>query len=370
VEELAARPARWLAAAAAGVVVLLAETSPTFAKSSAACQRVRALADSQASLLYAPSLEVHAGKFPESAAVDPSARAGDDYRVRAALSLSLLDVYKARRVEDAAEHDCARLEASRALEDVLLQAADYGRLPALRQTARFLDENRSRWQEIERQAQQRLAVRVVSLLEVDEVQSRCIELERRAAAVAGEIARLEAVGAAVAPGERLLSLLRTADDAALRYEREASHLRSLEAWEVGLVGGAAPDGASTEYFGVAHVRFNFGAFAQRAAEARALAAREEELLSSRAELRERLRAFRGLAAGNARHAARTADLVAARLASLRVTRATLEVTQTSMAFLPRSLIDLELIASEAELIFLESWRAELLRAGEEERHAG
>jgi hypothetical protein len=360
----ALRAARGRAAAAVLQAALVAAAAPALAESSAECERVRALADSQAALLYAPSLEVHGGKFPESVAVEPSARTGDDYQLRAALSLSLLDVYKGRRVEWAAEHECAQREAARALEEVLLQAADYGRLPALQRTARFLEERRARWRKIEQQAQQGLAARVVSLLEADEVQQRCVELERRAAAVAGEIARLEALGAATAPQEQLTALLHAADDAALEYEREASHLRSLEAWEVRVTGGAAPNGGSTDYFGVAHVRFNLGAFAQRAAEQRAIAAREAELQSSRSELRERLRMFRGVAAGNASHAARAAGVVSERLASLRALRATLEGARASMAVLARSLVELEVIAGEAELVFLETWLAELRRLGD------
>jgi hypothetical protein len=347
--------------------VLLAGAAPALAEPSAECERVHALADSQAALLYAPSLEVQGGKFPESVAVEPAARVGDDYRLRALVWLSLVDVYRGRRVQQAAEHECAQLEAARSLEAVILQASDYGRLPALRNTARFLGERRERWREIERRTEQGLAARVVSLLDVDEVQQRCVELERRSAAVDGEITRLEAIGAATLEDARLVSLLEAADDAALRYEREASHLRSLEAWDVRVSGGAAPSGGTTDYFGVAHLRFNFGAFAQRAAERRALAAREAELQSSRSELRERLRLFRGVAAGHRSHAARAARVVSERLASLRALRSTLEGAQASRGFLARSLVELELIAGEAELVFLESWLAELSRVGEDRR---
>jgi hypothetical protein len=349
--------------------LLWAATACALENESPGCRRVRALADSRAALLYAPSLEIHAGKFPETAAVDSSARAGGDYQVRAAVSLSLLDAYKGRHVERAAEHECAQLEAERALEEVMLQAADYGRLPALQRTAQYLDARRIRWREIEAQTRRALAARVVSLLEADEVQERCIELERRAAAVDGEIDRLEAIGAATTGSTELASLLRAAEDAALSFEREASHLRSLEAWELRLSGGTAPFGSSTDYFGVAHVSFNFGALVQRAAERRALDAREEELSSARSELRERLRAFRGVAAGNESHAARAAGVVAERLASLRAIRSSLEGAETSMAFLARSFVELELIAGEAELVFLEAWLEALRRVGGE-RSAG
>jgi hypothetical protein len=290
-----ARAPRRRAAASVAVSAMLAGApSATVAESTAECERVRALADSQAALLYAPSLELHGGKLPESVAVEPSVRAGGDVQLRAALSLSLLDVYRARHVERAAEHQCVQLDARRRLESVLIQAADYGRLPALRRTARFLDAHRKRWQEIEQHAQRALAARVVSLLQADEIQKRCLDLERRTVAVAGDITRLEALGATTSEELRLEALLHAADDAALRFERESSGLRSLDAWEVEVVGGAAPTGGSTDYFGVAHLRFSLGAFAQRAAERRVLAARERELRSSRSELREQLQVFRGV----------------------------------------------------------------------------
>jgi hypothetical protein len=327
------------------------------------CRRVRALADSRAALLYAPRFELQGGRFPETAGVVSSARESNEYQVRAALSLSLIDVYKGRYVERVGESECAQHATGRLLEDLILQAADFGRLPALRKTAHYLEAQRGRWREIERHADAALAARVASLPEAQELRDRCATLERRRTDVGGEIARLEAVRPAEAPEVDLGALILAADEAAMQYEREASHLRSLDAWELRLTGGAVPDDSSSDLFGIAHLSFNFGVLAQRAAEQRVLEAREEELRRSRSELRERLRMFQAVVAGNANHATQASHLLAERLASLRAVRSRLAAAQASKAPFARDVLELELIAAEAELVFLEAWRVELHRVG-------
>lgn len=349
--------------------VFLATASIASEADSPYCQRIRALADSTAALLYAPRFEVQGGKFPDTAGVLSSARVGSSYQLRAALSLSLLDVYKGRQVERVGESECAQYEAGRRVEEWILQAADYGRLPALRATARYLDERRFLWQEIGQHADEALVARVVSLLEAQDLRDRCAGLERRRADVGGEIARLAALAPSETPEESLETLVRSADDAAMQYEREASDLRSLDAWELRLTGGTVPHDASSELFGIAQLTFSFGTFAQRAAEKRALEARAEELRSSRSELRERVRMFRAVVEGNESHAAHALQVVSERLASLRAVRSRLDAAQASRAPFARDVLDLELIAAEAELVFLEAWRLELRRVGEAP-HAG
>jgi hypothetical protein len=319
------------------------------------------VAESQAALLSAPEIEVHGGRFPENSTLARPARAGDDYQVRAALSLSLLDVYRGRRVLRAGESECAHYEADRRLEQILVLDTDFGRLPALRRAASFLEERRGSWQAVERRTDAALAARVISLPEALEQRDRSARLERRRAELSGEIARLTALGASSASEVDLAKLLSAAHEAAMEYERDTSHLRTLDAWELRVVAGAVPDAPSTDYFGVVEFSFDLGAYAQRAAERRALAARDEELRTSRSELRHRLRVFREVAAANRSEAERAASIVAERLAALRVASASLDGAQASRAAFTRDALELELISAEAERIFFGAWLAELRR---------
>jgi hypothetical protein len=343
--------------------LLAANASEATDEESPYCKRVRALADSKAALLYAPSLDVQGGKFPENGAVDASALTGDHYRLRAAFSLSLLDVERARHVARAGEAECAQYEATRVVEEIVLQAGDYGRLPALREAAAYLDMRRGTWRAAERRTEASLAARVVPLLEAQEVFERSAGLERRRSEIDGEMARLEALDAVVSAPTDLAALMRAADDAVMEYEREASILRTLDAWQLRLTAGAEPRDASTELFGVALLSFNLGAFAQRAAEERALAAREEELSRSRSELRAKLGVFREVTRANERRASRAARIGRERLAALRSVRAALDRAQAQKAVFARDLIDLDLIVAESEQVLLEAWLVELRRLG-------
>lgn len=352
--------------ARAAVLVLVATVSAAAEEESPYCKRVRALADARAALLLGPRLEVQGIKFPANGAVDTSVLAGDDYQVRAALALSAVDMYKGTRVTRVAQAECVQHEAGRVVEEVVLQAADYGRLPALRSAADYLDAQRGTWREVERRADAGVAARVVSILEARQLHDRCAELERRRSDIDGEIARLTALGAAQPAETDLATLIHAADEATMELEREASYLRTLDAWEFRITGGAAPADSSTEFFGVAHLGFNFGAFAQRAAEKRALEARDEELRLSRSELRERLRMFREVTRGNEHQASRAHQIVGERLDALRVVHGTLAHAQASRAPFARDLLGLDLISSEAEHVFLEAWLVELRRLGGEQ----
>ena len=81
----------------------------------------------------------------------------------------------------------------------------------------------------------------------------------------------------------------------MTYEKKVSHVRSLDTWSVRLTAGYIPpffgsDRADT--FGLVQLTHNLGGAWRSAAEGRHLAAREDELKSSRYELTSRIGAFR------------------------------------------------------------------------------
>ena len=360
----AGRRADWIGLACALLLGPLALAAGARADvSSAYCKRALALADSRAALLYAPRVEVQGVRFPQNGAVDTGAMVGDGYQVRAALSFSPLDAYKGTRVIRVGEAECAQHEASRVIEEQTLRAAEYGRLPALRRAAAQLERQRATWLEIEQRVLKGLAAQVVSLLEVDQIRDRCVGLERYSAAVSGEIARLEALREPALPDRSMAALLEAAEAAVIEYEREASHLRSLDAWEFKVTGGAAPNGGSADFYGVAQLGFSLGAFSQRAAEKRALAARGEELRESRTELRDQVRIFQDVLSANRAEAKRAKEIMQRRVDVLREARAAIERANASRALAARALLDLELISAEVEQTFFHAWLDELDRAG-------
>jgi hypothetical protein len=338
--------------------------SDAFAAESAYCERVAAIADSAAALLYAPRLEVQAIRFPRNGAVDTGALVGDDVQARAALSFSPLDFYRATRIERVAAADCALHEAKRPIEDAVIAAASAGRLPALRRAATFLDEQRPHWLAAEERAAAALEARVISLFEVQQIRDRAAEIERHREAIGGEIGRLEALRARDLDGEALSARLRAAESDALAVEERAAAVRMLDAWKLDLTAGAAPDGRTTEFFGVASVSVSFGAWAQREAERRVLAARERELSESRSELRDRVRMYLDTLKATRLEAQRSAEVVARRVESLRAMRGMLEGSSAPKAPFARDLLDVDLFYVQAERLYFETWLSELRRLGE------
>jgi hypothetical protein len=345
------------------IVAAVFAVEGTLAAESAYCARVAAIADSTAALLYAPRFEVQAIRFPRNGAVDTGALVGDDVQARAALSFSPLDFYRATRIERVAAADCALHEAKRPIEDAVLAAASAGRLPALRRTAAYLDEQRPHWIAAEERATAALEARVISLLEIQQIRDRAAEIERHREAIGGEIGRLEALRARDLDGEALSALLRAAESDALILEQRAAAVRKLDAWKLDLTAGAAPGGRTTEFFGVASVSVSFGAWAQREAERRALAARERELSESRSELRDRVRMYLDTLKATQFEAQRSADVVARRVESLRAMRSALEGSSAPKAPFARDLLDVDLFYAQAERLYFDAWLSELRRLG-------
>lgn len=340
---------------------------PAFAEEPAHCEKVRARAASDAALLFAPTVQAQALKFPRTARVDTGPGAGRDYQVRAVVTWSPLDFYKGFRVLAVSEADCRAFTARMTLDELLRDGADYGRVGALRQEHTFLDARQAVWREIEARSEQRFAAHAVTLLEVNEVRARVGSLARRRELVRGEIELLEARGTPHVESavERLVE---QADALSMEFERQASHVRSLASWDVSVTGGVIPQEKPVDYFAMVQVGFNFGAFARNANERRYLDARSAELKKARYESREQLRRFREGVRAREATARRQLVLVEERLATLASARSSLDGADALLSPHALALIDLETIAAESERAYLSALISDL-HAFEEKANA-
>ncbi len=349
--------ARW-ALAAACVAGTAAVESKASAQESAYCRKVRARAGGDAALLVAPTLQAQGIRFPANAAIDTGATAGyQGYQARVAASWSPLDFYRGFRVLRVGDADCERGEAQISAQQLLLTGGDYGHLGALRKQNQFLDANKPMLLSIAAKNDERLQEHVISLLDANEVKTRVTELERKSIQVQAGISRLEARGADTYRG-MLASLMSSVEATSMRYEREVSHVRSLDAWDVRLTGGIVPQ-EKPDYFGVVQIGFNFGAFSRNANETRYLDARGQELRKARYELLDQLRRFRDQVRITLAQTRSELALVDSKMASLVASRKALASSEAPSTPHTLAVLDLERIATEAEQVFLSTLIFEL-----------
>ena len=346
-------------------VYAVASASPARADDGAYCRRVQARAASDAALLFAPSLEAQGVKFPASGTVDAGVTTGSGYQFRAGISWSPLDAYKGTRVVRVGEADCARQEATVAAQELLERGLDLARYPAAKRQRDVLQARRASWEAIVAKADQRLAANITTLVETDDVRVRIAVLERISAQVEGDIERIEGTGIDAYRGT-LGNLVKTIDSTTMRYEREISHLRTVDAWSVRVTAGYVPEafGAKSDVFGVVQVAYNVGGIWRNGAESRYLDARAEELKRSRTELQERLRVFRAHVKSAAKQAKRELATVEARTATLTAARTSLASSEAPAAPHQLAIVDLELVAAESNRTFLGTYLAELSRLEE------
>lgn len=347
-------------AAAVVAVATVAFASSAHAEDSSYCKKVHARAAGDAALLFAPSLVAQGIRFPSNGAVDVGATAGSGYQVRGALSWSPLDFYKGFQVMSVSEADCARHGAVISAQELLQAGTDYGKLPALRKQAAFLDARRPAWDAIIQKSDERLAAQVTSLLEANEIRARGADLERRRMQIAGDVQRLEVRG--LDDRRAMLSQLAASVEAsAMRYEREASHVRSLDAWDVRFTGGLVPSASPVDYYGVVQISFNLGAFTRNANETKYLDARGEELRKARYEVSQQLRVFRDLVRSERDQAKQELSIIDKRAASLVSARAAVAGSDAPNAPHALAVIDLHMILIEADRVFLTAMIDELTR---------
>ena len=268
------------------------------------CRKVGERAASDASLLFAPQLQLQGVRFPQVGTIDSGLTTGKDYQFRAGLSLSPLDIYKGFKLQDVAKADCSQHEATASAAQVLAQGSDYGRLPALKKQSAALDTMHSQWEVIVKQADDRFDAHITSLLEVNEVRSRAAELAKKHEQIKGEIAELEAKGVDLKKAPKLTEMVDEVEKASMNFEQKAVTVRSLDAWDFRVTGGIIPQERPVDWYAVVQLSFNFGTFSHNAHDANYLDARRDELKNAKYELRDQVRRFgEQLKAAHMRHPA-------------------------------------------------------------------
>lgn len=365
IKRLRAAGVRRAAIATAACVVALASSTRASAQESRYCAKVRARAAADSALLIAPSLRVEGIKLPSAlqskGGLDATAQTGANYQLRAGGTVSLINVYKGFRVVAVADADCGQHEATVTAQELLAQAPDLGRLGALRTQGQFLDARQSAWEAIATKTSERFAVQAVTLLNVEDVRSRASLIARHRAQIGGEIARIEATGLEGHRGQ-ISALIKAIETSSMKYEREVSHVRSLDAWDVNLTGGYVPpilNSERSDFFAVVQVSYNLGGPWHTSAEGRYLRARDEELKTARYEVQRQLRLFRDQVKGAVVAAKQELAIVDKNLAALRGDHTGLEGSEAPMAVYATAMLELELISVEADQVFLAAYIREL-----------
>ena len=330
------------------------------AQDSPYCRKVRAHVASDAALMFAPTIQAQGLKFPNNGTIDSGVTTGAGYQFRAALTWSPLDFYKGFQVQTTGDADCQQHEVIVSVREVLAQAADYGRLPALEKQAAYLDSKQGEYDAISAKTAERVAAHVSSIRDSAEVRTRVAVLMRLREQNKGEIDRLKARGVEAFRGS-LSSLVAAAERESATFERAASHVRSLDPWELRVTGGVIPQDSPVDYFGIVQVGFNFGAFSRNAEESRYRAARADELKSARYELRSEVAQFHAHVKSTAAQAKRELAILEKQAAMLAADKAAVENADASNGALALALITLDTILVESERTYLTNLIAELAR---------
>lgn len=348
----AVRVARTVAALAAIAVTVAWSSSARAEEPTDYCQRVTARAEGDAALLFAPTVHAQIIRYPNAGmAADASGlQIGHGVQPRAAVSIGLIDVYRGFGVLAVARTDCGRQRSAAALEEVVAQRAEIGRLPALQRKLAFLREHRSAVEEIVRNGEERLAAQTATLAEVQELRLHALRFEREMIETERDIAILEARGASTAT-QPLAEELKTYEQRTVELEERVAHVRNLAPWKLSVSGGVTGSPA-VDAFGVAELSYNIGGLFQLGSERRAVQARAGELKNARYEMRQQVERMTHELRQSAEQSRIEARAIEAVLARMTRDRAALEGTDAPNKRGVIAAMTLQMLDLEAEQTFL------------------
>jgi hypothetical protein len=341
------------------------------ASESADCGVLHARANADAALFLWPQLVVQGIRFPNTGNVDVTVAGGPgvQYQLRAGLVLSPLDIYKGARVRRNADALCKQRELQVSLDEILGQTSDLGRLSALRAQAAFLQSQQPSWGQLQQKAERRFAVHAITLLELNEVHKRVSDLERKLVATRGDAERLAASEYPTTSRE-LQQLVSDYLASTMQVDRESEHVRALAAWQFRLSGGVAASLERTvDWYGLAEVSFNIGAFMQLHDEHRYLKLRGQELQKARYEVAGRLGTVRVQLDVARAQARRELEIVNKEAAGFDSVLRTLSIADAPNVAQAVAILTLDSIAARAESAYLHALIDELSSFLAEESHA-
>jgi hypothetical protein len=321
------------------------------------CRKVRARAEADAALLRAPRVIAEGIRFPSNNRVDLGPTVGSGFQLRGALSFSPVDFYRGSVVERAGDADCRAHDAAERVRLGLEDLSDLGRLPALRAEAAYLDGHRAEWRALLAKAADQLAARLITAVEYHELRRLTQTLERKSAALAGEIDRLQAgSGAAATPQElqEVDALARAAVTESDAAEHAFARLRAIDPWAFKITGGVIPpvDNQPADWFGIAELSYSLGGFWHAGADAEAVNARADEVRHARYELPARLDDVKRALGAELSATKRELEAVDAQLASTESIRTALEGNDAPNLAHARATLTVERLDAESDRVYL------------------
>lgn len=350
-----------LVAAFAACAALAVAVAPSDAQAeeTSYCRKVHARAGGDAALLFAPTIQAQAIRFPtgQGGTIDAGATSGNGQQVRASLTWSPLDFYRGFGVLSAGDADCARGDAQVTAQRLLHYGEDFGRLHAHKRQVEYFVSREAMVATLLAKSEERLAAHVTSLLDTNELRARAADLDRKKIRARAEVARLEARGVESYRGnvERLAAEV---EAKSVSYERELSHLRKLDGFDLRVSAGVIPHD-TPQVFGFVQLGFNAGTVARILSEGHYIDARTEELRRARYELRDQLARFAGQLKATRAQALGESAVVTSRVAALVSARQALSASESPNAPHALAVLDLEIIGAEAEVAFLTALISEL-----------
>jgi hypothetical protein len=315
------------------------------------CQKVTARAEADAALLMAPTAHVQLIRYPNNGAADPSGfQLGHGLQPRAALSIGFVDIYKGFGVLDAAKAECGRQASASSLEEVVAQRADIGRLPALERKLAFLREQSAAVQELVRNAEERFAAHTTTLSEVQDIRIKALSFAGRTAETETEIALIKARGFTM-PTAPIGDVLKSYEERTVELENRVAHVRNLEPWKFGVIGGVAAN-PTVDAYGIAELSYNFGGLFSVGAERRAVDARAAELKNARYEMRKQVEIIIRELRISAEQSRRQARALEEELVKMSRERAALDGTEAPNKHTVLATMTMQMIELEAEQRFL------------------
>jgi hypothetical protein len=314
------------------------------------CRRVSAHARSEAALMWAPKLFVQGLRYPSGFDIGPATPNG--YQVRAGLSYSLLDPFRALSLGAAADADCAAHDVQAELEQALVRTKSQPEQRAYHAQSAYLTAQQPTVDAIVQRAQTRLKEHTITLYELNHILSLADQVERKAAQASSLAAQRDAA-VAEAEGARDAQAL-TSELGRLRqtHEDKLSTVRAWDAWSLRVLGGLIPlEQRDLDWFGWVELSYSLGGPSRSAAEASFREARQAELETDPHELPAAHKRLRTEHRQQAEQAAVELRVVDKRLGYLSDTTKQLQSADSAHTY-ELDALTIERLSMEAERVYL------------------
>jgi hypothetical protein len=146
-------------------------------------------------------------------------------------------------------------------------------------------------------------------------------------------------------------VLKSYEERTIELENRVAHVRNLEPWKFGVIGGVAAN-PTIDAYGVAELSYNFGGLFSVGAERRAVDARAAELKSARYEMRKQVEVMILELRISAEQSRRQARALEDELVKMSRERASLDGTEAPNKHTVLATMTLQMIELEAEQRFL------------------